>query len=53
MASSYINPNLPDKVRNLWRSDPSERSTQIVLGLAADLIQELIDLRANQSDGGS
>lgn len=51
MSAKYINPKMPEMVRNLWRSDPSERSTQIILGLAADLIQDLIDLRANQANG--
>lgn len=44
--SSYINPALPGMIRNLWKTDPSERSVQTALKLAGDLIQELIDLRA-------
>lgn len=44
--STYINPSLPGMIRNLWKSDPSEASVRTALGLAGDLIQELIDLRA-------
>lgn len=44
--SKYINPSLPGMIRNLWKSDPSEASVRTALGLAGDLIQELIDLRA-------
>lgn len=45
--SSYINPNLPAMIRNLWKSDPSENSVRTALKLAGDLIQELIDLKAS------
>lgn len=45
MSASYINPKLPSMIRNLHKSDPSERSVQAALGLAADLIEELIDLK--------
>ena len=45
MSASYINPKLPSMIRNLHKSDPSERSVQVALGLAADLIEELIDLK--------
>ena len=44
--STYISPALPGMIRDLWKSDPSERSVQTALALAGDLIQELIDLRA-------
>lgn len=44
--STYISPNLPGMIRNLWKSDPSENSVRTALKLAGDLIQELIDLRA-------
>lgn len=44
--SSYINPNLPGMIRNLWKSDPSENSVRTALKLAGDLIQELIDLQS-------
>ena len=42
---TYISPSLPGMIRNLWKSDPSERSVRTALNLAGDLIQELIDLR--------
>ena len=44
--STHISPALPGMIRDLWKSDPSERSVQTALALAGDLIQELIDLRA-------
>ena len=43
--TTYISPSLPGMIRNLWKSDPSERSVRTALNLAGDLIQELIDLR--------
>lgn len=46
MSARYINPKLPSVIRGLYRADLRERSIQIVLDLAADLVQELIDLRA-------
>lgn len=46
MSETYINPALPSMIRGLYRADLRERSIQNVLDLAADLVQELIDLRA-------
>ena len=43
--TTYISPSLPGMIRNLWKSDLSERSVRTALNLAGDLIQELIDLR--------
>ena len=48
--STFINPQFPGMIRNLWRDDPSERSVRIALALAGDLIQELIDLRESMGD---
>lgn len=42
---TYINPKLPSMIRDLYRADLRERSIQNMLDLAADLVQELIDLR--------
>lgn len=43
---SYISPNLPSMIRGLYRADLREKSVQNILDLAADLVQELIDIRA-------
>ena len=48
--TTYISPSLPGMIRNLWKSDPSERSVRTALNLAGDLIQELIDLRDQPSE---
>ena len=50
MSATYINPALPSMIRGLYRADLRERSIQNMLDLAADLVQELIDMRekANQ-----
>lgn len=48
MSVSYINPALPSMIRGLYRADLREKSIQNMLDLAADLVQELIDLRAEQ-----
>ena len=45
-ASSYISPALPDMIRGLYKGDYSPRSIQSVLDLAAELVEELIDMRA-------
>lgn len=55
MTATYINPKLPSMIRDLYRADLRERSIQNMLDLAADLVQELIDLRAAEpavTDGG-
>lgn len=46
MSATYINPKLPSMIRGLYRADLREKSIQNMLDLAADLVQELIDLRA-------
>lgn len=46
MSATYINPALPSMIRGLYRADLREKSIQNMLDLAADLIQELIELRA-------
>lgn len=46
MSAKYINPKLPSMIRGLYRADLREKSIQNMLDLAADLVQELIDLRA-------
>ena len=46
MSATYINPELPGMIRNLYRGDFRPKSIQNMLDLAADLVQELIDLRA-------
>lgn len=50
MTAKYINPALPSMIRGLYRADLREKSIQNMLDLAADLVQELIDMRekANQ-----
>lgn len=48
MSATYINPALPGMIRNLYRDELRPKSIQNMLDLAADLVQELIDLRANQ-----
>lgn len=53
VSASYINPQLPDRVRGLYKADLRERSIQTVLNLAGDLIQELIDLRVKGADGST
>ena len=50
MSTKYINPKLPGMIRNLHKGDPSMNSVKTMLGLAADLVQELIDLRAEQGE---
>ena len=50
MSAKYINPKLPSMIRNLHKGDPSMNSVKTMLGLAADLVQELIDLRAEQAE---
>lgn len=50
MSASYINPALPSMIRGLYRADLREKSIQNMLDLAADLVQELIDLRAEQAE---
>ena len=50
MSTKYINPKLPSMIRNLHKGDPSMNSVKTLLGLAADLVQELIDLRAEQGE---
>jgi len=52
MSAKYINPKLPSMIRNLHKGDPSMNSVKTMLGLAADLVQELIDLRAEQGETG-
>lgn len=49
-GGTYINPKLPSVIRGLHRADPREWSVRNVLNLAADLVQELIDLRAEQGE---
>lgn len=44
--ASYINPAMPSMIRGLYRADLREKSIQNMLDLAADLVQELIDIRA-------
>lgn len=50
MSAEYINPKLPGMIRNLHKGDLSMNSVKTMLGLAADLVQELIDLRAEQGE---
>lgn len=50
MSAKYINPKLPGMIRNLHKGDLSMNSVKTMLGLAADLVQELIDLRAEQGE---
>lgn len=45
MSTSYINPALPRMIRGLYKADLREKSIQNMLDLAADLVQELIDMR--------
>lgn len=45
MSATYINPALPSMIRGLYRADLREKSIQNMLDLAADLVQELIDMR--------
>lgn len=46
MSAKYINPKLPGMIRDLHKGDPSMNSVKMMLALAGDLVQELIDLRA-------
>lgn len=52
MSATYINPKLPATIRGLQRADMTERSIQNVLDLAADLVQELIDIKSAPADPG-
>ena len=45
MSATYISPALPSMIRGLYKADLLERSIQTMLDLAADLVQELIDMR--------
>ena len=40
---TYISPSLPGMIRNLWKSDPSERSVRTALNLAGDLRIEALN----------
>lgn len=48
MSETYISPSLPSMIRGLYDADLREKSVRNMLDLAADLVQELIDLRADQ-----
>ena len=52
MSAKYINPALPSMIRGLYRADLREKSIQNMLDLAADIVQELIDLRAALAEQG-
>lgn len=52
MSAKYINPALPAMIRDLHKSDPSMNSVITMLSLAADLVQELIDLRTILAEQG-
>lgn len=52
MSAKYINPKLPSMIRGLYRADLREKSIKNMLDLAADLVQELIDLRAALAEQG-
>lgn len=49
MSATYINPALPSMIRNLYRDELEENSIQTMLDLAADLVQELVEIRAEAS----
>ena len=50
MSAKYINPALPSMIRGLYRADLREKSIQNMLDLAADLVQELIELREKRAE---
>ena len=52
MSAKYINPKLPGMIRDLHKGDPSMNSVKMMLALAGDLVQELIDLRAALAEQG-
>ena len=50
-TSTFISPRLPSLIRGLYRADLREKSIQNMLDLAADLVQELIDMKADAAVG--
>ena len=51
--STYISPSLPAQIRGLYEADLLPASIQMMLNLAADLVQELIDLKATPLDAAA